>query len=43
MTAKEELIEIIASVLYTQVVEHYYLAEKIADSILMNFAVEPSE
>ena len=41
MTIKEELKEVIASVLYTHVTDHYKLSEKIADSIIMNFTIGP--
>ena len=41
MTIKEELEEVIASVLYAQAISEEGLVEKLADSIIMNFTIGP--
>lgn len=41
MTIKEELEEVIASVLYAEAISKEDLVEKLADSITMNFTLGP--
>lgn len=41
MTIKEELEEVIASVLYAEAISKKDLVEKLADSIIMNFTIGP--
>lgn len=41
MSIKEELEEVIASVLYAEAISKEYLVEKLADTIIMNFTIGP--
>ena len=41
MTIKEELEEVIASVLYAEAISKEDLVEKLADTIIMNFTIGP--
>lgn len=41
MSIKEKLEEVIASVLYSRAISEEGLVEKIADSIMITFSIEP--